>query len=137
MSRTGVDGVVGNPKIPNMQALAVPANIRPRGVDGHLESGGTSVENRREVNSAEVLTPGGFKGSAVTGHNSDKGIKARRYRVVKEGSYKPRNSPEKYKMNEGKVLDDANYDIKDLRSQGIKIVEIDEDDNEIRAGKRE
>ena len=132
MSRTGVEGSVS--KIPNMQVMATPPQARPAGVPEpqRMESGGQPISLAREVKAAEVLAPGAFQGTVVTGHNSDKDIRVRRYRVIKAGHYKAADSPEKHTMYEGKVLDTANYDIKAVQSQGVKVVEIDAEDNEIK-----
>ena len=145
MSRTTADAA-GAPKIPNMTAMSVPSQIRPPGVagpsgpvdqpgQGRMESGGTSVQNMREVTLSEVLTTGEYKGSAVTAHNLDKDIHSRRYRVTKAGTFRIAGNPQHHTMHEGKVVDDANYNIRAMVAQGIKLVEIDQDDNELPARK--
>jgi len=104
--------------------------IKPAGLggEGKMESGGPPVDRAPEVNRSERLAPSTMGGTAVTGHNADLNTAARRYRVVKAGSYKAKDSPMKHEFREGKIIDDANYDVRAVRAQGVRLVEIDADD---------
>ena len=125
MSRSGNDGA---PKIPNMQALVVPANIRPAWADGKMEVGGVPVDQAPQVDAGERLQPSYMKGTSVTGFNAGIG-EVKHYRVVRAGDYKPKNDVNKHKLYEGKVLDDSNYDIREVRAQGVRLEECDADGN--------
>lgn len=131
MSRTTVD-----PRIPNLQSQQMTTPVRPAHLDAGVktERGGSSEP--RDVAKEEVL--GGYTGivgSVVTGNNADHPDcpKPRYYRVVKEGLFKPRNSPDKSMLREGRMIDNLNYDIKAVVNQGIKLVEVDAEGEELKA----
>ena len=137
MSRTQADG---GPQIPNRQAMAVPPNIRPPGLGGDapgkLETGGPPVGQERALAPADVLTVNHDVASdARTSHNAGIEAPKRFFRVTKEGSYRKRGHAMTYRMYEGKVLDDMNYDIASMRQQGIKFVECDEQGEDLPAKK--
>lgn len=130
MSRTEAD-TNQRPAIPNMQAMVVPQFQPPKPpAEGFREVGGTSVGNAPELKAADLLKPSNVVGTVVTGYNAGLGS-VRRYRVAKAGSYKAPGSPQKILLYEGKILDTSNYDIRSVRSQGIKLIEVDANDEDI------
>lgn len=130
MSRTSAQPSQ-DPRVPNMQAMVIntPGRLGPGGDGVVTEYGGSSKP--REVTTGEVLKPATEVGSVVTGWRDDVAPKKRYFRVVKAGLYKPKGVPDKSMMAEGRMIDDANYDIAAMRAQGLKLVEVDSDGEEI------
>ena len=136
MSRTQAE----QSKIPNMQAMSVPANIKPAGLGGdqpgRIESGGAPIGQERELSAAELLTVNhDVAADARTKHNADLEAPIKYYRVTREGSYRKRGHAMTYRMYEGKLLDSQNYDVVQMRQQGIKFVECDAQGEDLPAAK--
>ena len=97
--------------------------------------GGPPVNTSGELTPAEeaatrAVTMSGNQviGSALR-HDRGNSEKPTRYRITKGGAYMQQHV--KFEIREGKVVDGHNYNLKDMRSQGIKMVEIKDGEDEV------
>lgn len=137
MTRQTADQARG--RIPNMQAQAVPAQVRPASIEENTrtEVGGSSTprdvgdidEMGRGSSSVVLGGPSHCTGSVVTGYHADDPDvpKARYYRVVKEHTYRAPGQPRTQTLAEGRVVSDASFDVRGAKQQGVRFEECDAD----------
>lgn len=92
------------------------------------ETGGPPIQSKREISAGEILGMNHAVTARAKGMSDADEKPVKRFRITKAGSFT--QGGVKHALYEGKVIDERNYDLKALRSQGVKMQELTKDDED-------